>query len=181
MPCARTFNDLTRTDMAGTHVPEKWRAFADTMRDGLWTRRAAARVAMEHKTAWRFGHKVMVFLTPVEPPPLGGTVVRSLADTAETGLLVPLICTILINENAQSQPALTTARRRRRSWPQGRADGTELTRRSDGSGASTCCTGEESEGRPPADPHEKRGIAHSILGALPGEVKRGVGCPPPIR
>jgi len=37
--------------MAGTHMPEKWRAFADTMRDGLSTRRAAARVDMNHMTA----------------------------------------------------------------------------------------------------------------------------------
>ena len=51
LPCARTFNDLTRTAMAGTHMPQKWRAFADTMRDGLSTRRAAARVDMNHKTA----------------------------------------------------------------------------------------------------------------------------------
>lgn len=71
LQCAKTFNDLTRTAMAGTHMPQKWRAFADTMRDGLSTRRAAARVDMNHKTAWRWRHKVMAFLAPVEPPPLG--------------------------------------------------------------------------------------------------------------
>ena len=74
LPCARTFNDLTRTAMAGTHMPQKWLAFADSMRDGLSTRRAAARVDMNHKTAWRWRHKVMAFLTPVEAPPLGGIV-----------------------------------------------------------------------------------------------------------
>jgi len=74
LPCARTFNDLTRTAMAGTHMPQKWRAFADTMRDGLSTRRAAARVDMNHKTAWRWRHKVMAFLTPTDAPPLGGIV-----------------------------------------------------------------------------------------------------------
>ena len=49
--CDKTFNDLTRTAMAVTHMPEKWRAFADTRRDGLSTRRAASRVDMNHKTA----------------------------------------------------------------------------------------------------------------------------------
>ena len=60
--------------MAGTHMPEKWRAFTDTMRDGLSNRRAAARVDMSHKTAWRWRHKVMAFLAPVEVPPLGSIV-----------------------------------------------------------------------------------------------------------
>jgi len=50
--CRRTFNDLTRTAMAGTHLTEKWRAYADTMRDGLSTRRAAERIDVDHKTAW---------------------------------------------------------------------------------------------------------------------------------
>ena len=68
--CAKTFNDLTRTAMAGTHMPEKWRAFTDTMRDGLSTRRATARVDMNHKTAWRWRHKVMAFLAPTEHPAL---------------------------------------------------------------------------------------------------------------
>jgi len=60
--------------MAGTHMPQKWRAFADTMRDGLSTRRVAARVDMNYKTAGRWRHKVMAFLTPTEAPPLGGIV-----------------------------------------------------------------------------------------------------------
>jgi hypothetical protein len=60
--------------MAGTHMPQKWRAFADTMRDGLSTRRAAARVDMNHKTAWRWRHKVMAFLTPADQPALCGIV-----------------------------------------------------------------------------------------------------------
>lgn len=74
LPCARTFNDLTRTAMAGTHMAQQWRAFADTMRDGLSTRRAAARVDMNHATAWRWRHKVMAFLAPAEAPALGGIV-----------------------------------------------------------------------------------------------------------
>lgn len=60
--------------MAGTHLPEKWRAYADTMRDGLPTRRAAERIDVDHKTAWRWRHKVMAFLTPAEQPALSGTV-----------------------------------------------------------------------------------------------------------
>ena len=60
--------------MAGTQMPEKWRHFADTMRDGLSTRRAAARVDINQKTAWRDRHKVMAFLMPTEAPPLGGIV-----------------------------------------------------------------------------------------------------------
>ena len=60
--------------MAGTHLPEKWRVYADTMRDGLSTRRAAARIDVDHKTAWRWRHKVMAFLTPAEQPALSGIV-----------------------------------------------------------------------------------------------------------
>lgn len=63
LPCARTFNDLTRAAMVGTHMLEKWQAFTDTMRDGLSTRRAGARVDMNHMTAWRWRHKVMAFRT----------------------------------------------------------------------------------------------------------------------
>ena len=47
-------------------MPEKWRAFTDTMRDGLLTRRATARVDMNHKTASRWRRKVVAFLTPTE-------------------------------------------------------------------------------------------------------------------
>lgn len=74
LPCARTFNDLTHTAMAGTHRPEKWPAFADTMRDGLSTRRAGTRVEVNHKTAWRWRHKVIAFLAPITPRPLSGIV-----------------------------------------------------------------------------------------------------------
>jgi len=71
---ARTFNDLTRTAMAGTHMPEKWPAFADTMRDGLSTRRTGMLVEVNHKTAWRWRHKVIAVVAPTTPPPLGGIV-----------------------------------------------------------------------------------------------------------
>lgn len=60
--------------MAGTQRPQKWRAFADTMRDGLSTHRAAARVDMNHKRASRLRHKVIALVAPVEAPPLGGIV-----------------------------------------------------------------------------------------------------------
>lgn len=72
--CRRTFNDLTRTAIAGTHLPEKWRAYADTMRDGLSTRKAAERIGVEHKTAWRWRHKVTAFLAPAEQPAMSGIV-----------------------------------------------------------------------------------------------------------
>ncbi len=72
--CHRTFNDLTRTAMAGTHLPKKWQAYADTVRDGLSTRKAGARIDVDHKTAWRWRHKVMAFLAPAEQPALRGIV-----------------------------------------------------------------------------------------------------------
>jgi hypothetical protein len=53
---------------------QKWRAFADNIRDGLSTRRAGARVDVNHKTAWRVATRVMGFLTPIKPPLLGGIV-----------------------------------------------------------------------------------------------------------
>lgn len=34
------------------------------MRDGLSTRKAGARIDVDHKTAWRWRHKVMAFLAP---------------------------------------------------------------------------------------------------------------------
>jgi len=74
LACSRTFNDLTRTAMAGTHMPEKWPAFADTMRDSLSTRRTGMLVDVNHKTAWRWRHKVIAFVGPTMPPPLGGIV-----------------------------------------------------------------------------------------------------------
>jgi hypothetical protein len=60
------------TAMAGMNTPQKYRAFADTMCDGLLTRRAAARVELKHETAWRWRHKAMAFLPPTELPQLGG-------------------------------------------------------------------------------------------------------------
>ncbi len=72
--CHRTFNDLTRTAMAGTHLPKKWQAYADTVRDGLSTRKAGARIDVDHKTAGRWRHKVMAFLAPAEQPALRGIV-----------------------------------------------------------------------------------------------------------
>ena len=38
------------------------------------TRRAAARIDVDHKTAWRWRHKDMAFLTPAEQPALSGIV-----------------------------------------------------------------------------------------------------------
>ena len=63
--CRRTFNDITRTAMAGTHLRAKWQAYADTMRDGLSTRRAGERFDVGHKTAWRWRHQVMALLVPL--------------------------------------------------------------------------------------------------------------------
>ncbi len=60
--------------MAGTHLPEKWRVYADTMHDGLSTRKAGERSGVDHKTAWRWRHTVMAFLAPTEQPPLSGIV-----------------------------------------------------------------------------------------------------------
>ncbi|WP_411281607.1 IS1595 family transposase [Gemmatimonas sp.] len=54
-------------------MPQKWRAYPDTMRDGLSTRKAAERIGVEHKTSWRWRHKVMAFLAPAEQPILSGT------------------------------------------------------------------------------------------------------------
>lgn len=73
LPRARTFNDLTRTAMAGTHMPEKWRAFADAMRDGLPTRRAGAQVDMNHKRALRWRRKAMAFLSRLSHRPWAGS------------------------------------------------------------------------------------------------------------
>jgi hypothetical protein len=36
--------------MAGTHLPAKWQAYADSMRNGLSTRRAGERIDVDHKT-----------------------------------------------------------------------------------------------------------------------------------
>ena len=60
--------------MLGTHLPQKWRAYADTMRDGLSTRRAGERIDVNHKTVWRWRHKVMAVLAPAEQPALSGIV-----------------------------------------------------------------------------------------------------------
>jgi hypothetical protein len=74
LDCRRTFNDLTHTAMAGTRLRATWPAYADTMRDALSTRQAAAVLGINHKTVWRWRHKVIAHLTPEAQPPLEGIV-----------------------------------------------------------------------------------------------------------
>jgi len=71
--CRRTFNDLTGTAMAGTRMPAVWESYAETMRQSLSCRRAAAILGVDHKTVWRWRHRVMAQLAP-EGRPLAGIV-----------------------------------------------------------------------------------------------------------
>lgn len=72
--CGRTFNDLTHTAMAGTHLVPQWSAFTDAMRNRRSTRNAALEIGVDHKTVWRWRHKVMARLAPTQPPMLSGGV-----------------------------------------------------------------------------------------------------------
>lgn len=72
--CRRTFNDLTNTAMAGTHLVPVWRAYANTMRNRLSTRVAALDLGVSHKTVWRWRHKVMERLAPGQAPLMTGIV-----------------------------------------------------------------------------------------------------------
>ncbi len=74
LDCRRTFNDLTHTAMAGTRLRAKWTAYGDTMRDALSTRQPAAVLDIDHKTVWRWRHKVIAHLAPEAQPPLEGIV-----------------------------------------------------------------------------------------------------------
>src|ERR1035437_4198982 len=67
--CRRTFNDLTNTAMAGTHLVAQWYGYADAMRNRLSTRDAALAIGVDHKTVWRWRHKVMKRLTDAGSPP----------------------------------------------------------------------------------------------------------------
>jgi len=152
LTCARAFNDLTRTAMASTHMPEKWQAFADTMRDGLSTRRTGMLVEVNHKTAWRWRHKVIAFVAPTRPPPLGG-----LVEADET----------YFRRNLKgSAPVRRRSRRRgtkngsRRALSQRRHTHGRATRRVDG---------RRVDRRVPADPAAGR---HALQGWLRGDAAR---------
>ena len=67
LACRRTFNDLTGFAMAGTRLPAHWEQYAEAMRQSLSCRRAAALLDVNHKTVWRWRHRVMAQLAPAEP------------------------------------------------------------------------------------------------------------------
>ncbi len=80
--CSRTFNELTTSPLAGTHLNDKWRGFVDCMVEGLSVRKTAAKLDIGDSTAFRWRHK---FLKKYEK--LASTVLDGIVETDETFFL----------------------------------------------------------------------------------------------
>jgi len=57
--CERTFNDMTGTPMAGTHMLEKWRDYIECMIKGMPLRKISDELGVSLSTAFTWRHKVL--------------------------------------------------------------------------------------------------------------------------
>jgi transposase-like protein len=57
--CRRTFNDLTGTPLAGTHLMEKWLEYIERMVKGLSLRKICDELEISLNTAFNWRHKVL--------------------------------------------------------------------------------------------------------------------------
>ncbi len=63
----RTFNDMTATPMAGTHMLEKWRDYIECMIKGLPLRKISEVLEISLSTAFTWRHKVLNALREMQP------------------------------------------------------------------------------------------------------------------
>lgn len=80
--CSRTFNELTNSPLAGTHLDDKWRGFVDCMVDGLSVRKTAAKLGISDSTSFRWRHKLLK-----KYEKLASTVLDGIVETDETFFL----------------------------------------------------------------------------------------------
>jgi transposase-like protein len=60
--CGKTFSDLTKSPLQGTHYPEKWIKFIDCMLEGMSLRKASELLGVHHVTLFYWRHKVLFAL-----------------------------------------------------------------------------------------------------------------------
>jgi transposase-like protein len=65
--CQRTFNDMTATPMAGSHLLEKWRDYIECMIKGLPLRKIGEVLEISLSTAFTWRHKVLNALREMAP------------------------------------------------------------------------------------------------------------------
>ena len=64
--CLRTFNDLTGTPLAGTHMMQKWLDYIERMVRGLSLRKISAEIKVSLSTSFTWRHKVLEALKQLE-------------------------------------------------------------------------------------------------------------------
>jgi len=72
--CARTFNPVTGTPLAGLHYPERWADQAQALIAGETIARAARRCGVDYTTAFRWRHRFLAALNDDKPAQLSGIV-----------------------------------------------------------------------------------------------------------
>lgn len=72
--CGRTFNDLTCTPMAGTHMPDKWAKHIRLVSDGKTLKQVAEELEIHISTAFYWRHKVLKALNSIDAEMLSGVV-----------------------------------------------------------------------------------------------------------
>lgn len=72
--CGRTFNDMTSSPMAGTHMPEKWSKHIRLIAEGATLHKVAKELEIHVSTAFYWRHKVLNALKAIEPDMLTGVV-----------------------------------------------------------------------------------------------------------
>ena len=72
--CARTFNPLTGTPLAGLHYPERWPDQAQALIAGETIAKAAKRLGVDYTTAFRWRHRFLAALNQDKPARLSGIV-----------------------------------------------------------------------------------------------------------
>lgn len=72
--CARTFNPLTGTPLAGLHYPDRWPDQAKALIAGETIAKAAERCGVDYTTAFRWRHRFLAALNHDKPARLSGIV-----------------------------------------------------------------------------------------------------------
>ena len=72
--CARTFNPVTGTPLAGLHYPERWPDQAQALIAGETIAKAARRCGVDYTTAFRWRHRFLAALNHDKPAQLTGIV-----------------------------------------------------------------------------------------------------------
>lgn len=72
--CGKTFNDVSCSPLAGTHLPDKWGQFIKFMTEGETLRKIAKALKISLSTAFYWRHKILSSLRDLEIEQLSGIV-----------------------------------------------------------------------------------------------------------